>query len=186
MLPSGHNNEMEVEEVKSMFKTVGCAVSVLLLAGVCYVLAQDPPHLSSTEWKKAYQDQSVDVGGGGQVTWYIADFSTIKDGTNAGDINLDVTIPSNAIVMQAIVDVITALKPASPTYTNGLSLNTDGDVLALASNVLITTGIKACTPVDTAASAIKMTGIRPVIFNRVGGVVTAGAFRVWFKTYQSR
>lgn len=106
------------------------------------------------------------------------------DGGAVGTITPAVTcvIPSGAIVLQAIVDVITAVTTGSTT-TVAVQLQSANDIVnaaTVAGAPWSTTGLKAGIPVHTAATAIKLTADRTAKVVIGTADATAGKFTVYF------
>lgn len=138
------------------------------------------------------QSLSVRVQGKPQVQWAVAEYRFAYDGAggvNAGvagvtnTIDLDVVIPDNAIVAGGFYEVITGLAPTAGT-TNGLFIQSSGDLLANAAAGFESTGINELVPaVETPSGWIKLTDDRTLYLETVGAALTAGVFRVWIPYY---
>lgn len=91
-------------------------------------------------------------------------------------------IPSGAIVLQAIIDVITAITTGGTT-TVAVQLQSANDIVnatTVAGAPWSSTGLKAGIPVHTAATAIKLTADRTAKVVIGTGDATAGKFTVYF------
>jgi hypothetical protein len=86
------------------------------------------------------------------------------------------TIPDNAVVKQAFIDVLTAGTGGSVA----VNIQTAGDLKAAASASAYT-GIVAGIPVDTAATMIKLTADRTPWLAITNSAVTAGVFNVYIE-----
>ncbi len=118
---------------------------------------------------------------GNSMTVAKATYSFAVNGGAVSTIDLGVTIPSGAIVYQALIDVRTALTSGGAADV-GLTLLTEDDLLAdtdYDGAPWSTTGIKACIPVGTAASAIKLTSDKNVSVEVEDAALTAGIFDVY-------
>lgn len=144
---------------------------------------------TSYDYTKKYQSESVGLPESDsfkKVGWVIRtiDISGGRDTAPVGTTTLtDVTMPTNAVVMQVIIDVIEATLPLTNTVSIGF--NGAADMLAATTN-LNSTGIKAGIPVDTAATAVKMTNNRNLQYTVANGAITQGIFEVWSKYYRSQ
>lgn len=85
-------------------------------------------------------------------------------------------IPSKCIITKVLVDVITA-PTSGGAATIALGANTSTDIKA-ATAIASYTGIVACVPVETAASAVKTTADRIVTATIATAALTAGKFYV--------
>lgn len=87
------------------------------------------------------------------------------------------TIPKNALVVGCYIDVVT---PATTSASGTIALGTGqtGVDLKAALAAASYTGIVACIPTGTAASAIKMTADASPSFTIATGAITAGKFNV--------
>lgn len=111
----------------------------------------------------------------------IYDFSVLGGALNAtltlrGDDGKPVIIPKNAVIIDCYIDVLTPLT-TSASGTMALQAQAANDLhtaLAAASY----TGIVACVPVGTAASAIKMTSDGTLKAVIATGAITAGKFNL--------
>lgn len=89
------------------------------------------------------------------------------------------TIPDNAIIQHVLIDVITA-PTSGGSATLAIDAQSAGD-LRTALAVASFTGILAGNPVDTAASAIKLTADRAVTLTVATAALTAGVFNVYVR-----
>lgn len=88
-----------------------------------------------------------------------------------------VILPNKAIVVDCVIDVITpGTTSASGTIAIGTGQAANDLKAALAAASY--TGILACIPVGTAATAIKMTADRTMTATIATGAITAGKFNV--------
>lgn len=111
----------------------------------------------------------------------------------------DAILPTNAVIRQVLIDVITA--PVASTQTSGapnhfngnfnapifaLGINNSADLKAAGSaSTAYTAGLIAGTPVGTASTAVKVTGNSVVTLTLTGGSVTAGKFNAFIEYYLS-
>lgn len=169
-------------------------VLLLVVCGTVFVCAQSDlltGDYSSAGWA-AYYNRSESVGlpegrTPHTVGWAVktinfqrVDIDNVAGGTVATH-DTGMNLPDNAIIMQGIVDVITPTLPL--TSTVALNANSAADMLAATTN-FNSVGIKACIPVDTAASAVKLTAARDFTYTVAVGTVTQGVVRVYLKYYQ--
>lgn len=109
------------------------------------------------------------------------DFSVL--GGAASTINLrdpddstkTVTLPDNAVITTAYIDVLTAMASAGGAGTIALTANSAGDLKA-AVDADTLSGIVACIPVGSAATAIKLTAERTLSVTIGTEALTAGKF----------
>ena len=114
----------------------------------------------------------------------VASYDFAKHGGAIGDIVLDTSaLPDNAIITQAWIDVVTA-PTSGGSATMALTVQSAGDIKA-ALAVASWTGIVACVPVGTAASAIKLTAERKVTMAIAVAALTAGKIKVFVEYIQS-
>lgn len=110
------------------------------------------------------------------------DFSTMGGAVSTitlkGDDGQAVVIPKGAVVVDCLIDTITAgTTSASGTISFGTGQATTDLKSALAAASL--TGLVACSPVGTAATAIKMTADRTMTATIATGALTAGKAYVY-------
>lgn len=93
------------------------------------------------------------------------------------------TLPANAIVTDCMIQVITA--PVGVGASIELGLTTQTDIKGTTAITAFTTsGMIACTPVGTAATAIKVGGSRASVTAFItGAALTAGKFNVFLEYY---
>lgn len=104
---------------------------------------------------------------------------TLRDATFPG---LAAKLPSGAIVRDCIIDVITpGTTSASGTMALGTGQSTTDLKAALAAASY--TGLVACVPVGTAATAIKLTADRTLVGTIATGALTAGKWyvHIWYE-----
>jgi hypothetical protein len=151
-------------------------MAVMVLAAASLAMAQ------------YYQNESIDYSAGqGKAGMAIATYSVEKDGGAVGDIDMDVTIPSNAIIKSVVIDVIEEVLPdTSNVSSNALTLVTCGDLMPLHSDVFGTRGVKVRnTYVGGVTNIQKIVNDADIQFTRVGDAATSGVFRVWVEWLQS-
>lgn len=90
-------------------------------------------------------------------------------------------IPNKAIIKSVYFDTITALVDVSTGVRLAFGANTDVDLKAATASGSFT-GIIAGIPVDTAATAVKMTADRAMKLTVTGGNISAGKINM-FVTY---
>jgi len=171
------------------FLTVSLVAMVMALAFGYYATAQSN-YTDSSSWTKAYPSESIKLGNGGvqffMVTYSIDRFGAVS-ATTTNDIDLGVDIPDNFVITHGYADVIEAVLPA--TNSVALTLNTSGDLFAMATNTFSTTGIKALVPVGTAATSVKATAARDLtlqLYDTAGQAITSGIFKVYLAGFQSQ
>lgn len=105
----------------------------------------------------------------------------------AGTYTLGLKLPAGAIVLQGLVDVVTTFTSATDAATIALRIQSAND---LVSAIAISNGanpwdagLKATVPVDTAATAIKLTAEREVQAVVAVETLTAGKLRVYVRYY---
>lgn len=170
-----------------MKKSIAFLSCLAVLAGIALVAYSQSDLTTNTAypWTAAYQSESAGIPEASKhkVGWASVTYSVARHTGAVGAKSIGVVIPDNAVVMQGVIDVMTAILPVAST--NAIHLQTANDILTAGTNVLDSTGIKACTPVDTAASAIKMTADRTLTLTTTGNAITQGVFKIWIKYYQS-
>lgn len=82
-------------------------------------------------------------------------------------------MPKNAVITSAMIDVVTAFTSGG-SATIALNANSAGDLKTATAVASYSTGIKACTPVGTAATAIKLTADRKLGMAIAVAALTAG------------
>jgi hypothetical protein len=103
----------------------------------------------------------------------IGDVTLVDDDGNA------VVIPDNALIMQVIVDVLTA-PTSGGSATVALKAQSAADLLG-ATAIASITGVVAGVPVDSAATSIKLTADRTVKATIATAALTAGVFNVFIR-----
>lgn len=110
------------------------------------------------------------------------DFSVLGGAVGAitlrGDNGQPVVIPNKAVIVGCIIDVQT---PATTSASGTISLSTGQTAadLKAATAAASYTGLVACVPVGTAATAIKITADRTMVAAIATGAITAGKFTVF-------
>lgn len=122
------------------------------------------------------RDHIDGLGGHVKVTY---DFAV--HGGAIGDIPLELTLPDNAIITGGFVDVLTAPLSAG-SATVALKIQSAGDLIAATAKASFT-GLLAIVPVNTAATAIKLTEERTLTVTVATAALTAGKFNI-FLTYR--
>ena len=113
------------------------------------------------------------------------DFS-VQGGSSAATIFLkapdgsSAAIPNKAIITSVYIDTVTSLVDVSTGVRLAFGANTDVDLKALTASSSFT-GIIAGIPVETAASAVKMTADRSLTMKVAGGNISAGKINVFVK-----
>lgn len=88
------------------------------------------------------------------------------------------TIPDNAVIKQVYIDVLTNLGGASANVL--LNLQGSGDLKgSTAATSFTTTSVIAGTPINTAATMIKLTADRQPYITLTGGDLSAGIMNVY-------
>lgn len=113
------------------------------------------------------------VDGLGSVHCARATWDFAVDGGAVSAIDLDVDIPDNAVVHDALIDVVTGMTSAGGGGTIAIHLQTANDILSAVDADTIS-GVVACVPVGTAATAIKLTAARAVTATIAVEALTAG------------
>lgn len=134
-------------------------------------------------WIAQKQDMSVTWPGGAMGTT-IAMYSFKYDGGAVGNIDLDVAVPTNALVYDVRIDTVKPILPGGPGYTNAITMNSAGDILAATTNSMITVGTIAGIP-QSAATAVYATAQRELYLARSGGAITSGVVMIyldWVRT----
>jgi hypothetical protein len=90
----------------------------------------------------------------------------------------DAKIPDNAIVVDCVIDVLTAPTDAGATATIAIGTGQAGNDLKAATAIASYTGLVACVPVGSAATMIKMTAERTPSVTIAGEALTAGKLDV--------
>jgi len=109
-----------------------------------------------------------------RATW---DFAV--DGGAVGAIDLGVTLPDNAIVLDGVVDVITTLTSAGDIATIALHAEAADDIVlavAIGTGTPWDLGLRAIIPLGTSATAFKLTAARAITATIAVEAVTAGKF----------
>ncbi len=123
--------------------------------------------------------------GNGHLRIARATYDFAISGGAVGNIALDVTIPSGAIVTGGKVQVITPLTSGG-AGTAAIQVQSAGDVVAAAvvsGAPWSTAGVKDVVPVETAATSILTTASRTVTLVVGTAALTAGKFVVWLRYY---
>jgi hypothetical protein len=114
----------------------------------------------------------------GNYSWAVQGGSTTADITLLDDEGKSIVIPDDAIITNVLVDVQTALT-SDGSATVALTAQSAGDLKAAAAvSSGYTTGIKAGVPVNTAASAIKLTADRTLVMTVAVMWLSAGKMSV--------
>ncbi len=114
---------------------------------------------------KTFSDVTGSASGSGSETY---DHTLVVN--QYGDIALGDPLPDNAIVMNAYVDVVTALDNGGDVFT--LEIETSGDLVS--SNTPYSAGIKQLAPNSDVNQAIKLTTERYVILDTGSARITDG------------
>ena len=104
-------------------------------------------------------------------------------GGAVGNIELDCTVPENAVIVDGIVDVLT--NPTSGgSATVALKVEGAADLLG-ATAIASVTGLVDTVPDGTAANAIKTTADRVVTVTVGTAALTAGKMNIFFRYFIS-
>ena len=109
-------------------------------------------------------------GGSSSATMFLK----APDGSSAA-------IPNKAIIKSVYIDTVSSIVDVSTGVRIAFGANTDVDLKASTASGSFT-GIIAGIPVDTAATAVKMTADRPLTMKVTGGNISSGQLNV-FVTY---
>lgn len=120
----------------------------------------------------------------------VYDFSVL--GGAVGSVNLrdherlgqSCVIPKNAIIQHVLIDVLTP-GTTSASGTMALTAQSAGDLKAALAAASYT-GVVAGIPVDTAATAIKLTADRTIVGTIATGALTAGKWNVHIRYVMSQ
>lgn len=127
---------------------------------------------------RAREDYSADGNSLKKMAKATYDFEV--DGGAIGAIGLGVTIPDNAVITRAWVDVITTLTSATDAATIALHANAANDLVSAIAISDVSNpwdaGLQEGIPVDSAATAIKLTAARELTATVAVEALTAGKF----------
>lgn len=104
----------------------------------------------------------------------------IGTGNLVGEDGKSVVLPNKAVVVDCLLDVLTAGDTAA-AGTIALGTGQAGNDIKAALAAASYTGRVACVPVGTAATAIKLTADRTMTYTIATGAITAG--KVWVYVY---
>lgn len=108
----------------------------------------------------------------------VATYDFAEHGGAIGAINLGVFLPDNAVIRRAWYDVVTTFTSATDAATVALKAQTAGDLKAAIAISDVSNpwdaAIKDGVPVDTAATAIKLTAERELVLTVAVEALTAG------------
>lgn len=108
----------------------------------------------------------------------VATYDFAEHGGAIGAINLGVFLPDNAVIRRAWYDVVTTFTSATDAATVALKAQTAGDIKAAVAISDVgnpwDAGNKDGIPVDTAATAIKLTAERELVLTVATEALTAG------------
>jgi len=107
-----------------------------------------------------------------------ATYDFAADGGLTGNIGLGVTIPDNAIVVRAFIDIITNMASAGGNGTIAINVESAGDILVAVDADTIS-GIVDGIPDHTAANSIKTTSTKVITATIGTEDLTAGKFIVF-------
>ena len=116
----------------------------------------------------------------GVVMTAIATYDFAVNGGAISAIDLGITIPNNAVVLDGMIDVITTATSATDAGTMAIHLQSANDIVSAAAISASgwDAGLTAIIPLGTAASAIKLTAARAVTATIAVEAFTAGKFHV--------
>lgn len=98
------------------------------------------------------------------------------------DMGNDCILPSDAIVVNGTIDVLTGMTSAGGAGTVALGLNTNVDIKA-AVDADTLSGLVATIPVGTAATSVKLTAQRQLKLTIAVEALTAGKIAVFLQYY---
>lgn len=101
----------------------------------------------------------------------------VGTGNLVGEDGLTVVIPSGAVIVDCLIDVITPAT-TSAAGTIALTAQSAGDIKAALAAASYT-GRVACIPVGSAATSIKLTADRTLAYAIATGAITAGKFWIY-------
>ena len=169
-----------------MKKFVICLFTAVLVAALCVPVLVEARDNAT---KQTLSDFGMPQH---HVAWAICEYRYAVDGNGAqagvagitNKIDLDVEIPDNAIIIGGFKEVIEAFLPTSAN-TNGLMIQSSGDLIALDAAMFEATGIGEMVPkVEDSATWIKLTDDRTVYLETVGTAITQGVVRFWIPYVQ--
>ena len=131
-------------------------------------------------------DDSAAFGDGlSRVRVATATYDFAVDGGAISAIDLGVTLPDNAMILDGMVDVITTLTSAGDTATIALHAEAAGDIVAaIAINDGTNpwdAGLRAIKQLGTSTTATKLTAARAITATIAVEAVTAGKFVVFLR-----
>lgn len=132
----------------------------------------------------ALEGDDVSVGAALLQRKYVAKgaYDFAADGGAIGTFDLGVTIPDNAIITDAWVDVLTTLTSATDAATIALHTETANDIVSAVAISAATdwdAGLRAGIPVGTVATMKKMSAARALTATVAVEDLTAGKFNVF-------
>lgn len=130
-------------------------------------------------------DSAAFADGLSRVRVATATYDFAVDGGAISAIDLGVTLPDNAIILDGMVDVITTLTSAGDTATIALHAEAAGDIVAaIAINDGTNpwdAGLRAIKQLGTSTTATKLTAARAITATIAVEAVTAGKFVVFLR-----
>lgn len=140
---------------------------------------------SSTAELNSLDDSAAFADGLSRVRVATATYDFAEHGGAVGAIDLGVTIPDNAIVLDGMVDVLTTLTSSTDAATVALSVEGADDIVAAIAIDDVSApwdaGLQAIVPLGTAATAVKTGAARAVTATIAEEAVTAGKFVVFLR-----
>jgi len=129
-------------------------------------------------------DSAAFADGLSRVRLATATYDFAVDGGAISAIDLGVTIPDNAIILDGMVDVITTLTSATDAATIALHAESANDIVTAVAILTATdwdAGLRPIKPLGTSATAVKTTAARAITATIAVEAVTAGKFVVFLR-----
>jgi hypothetical protein len=138
--------------------------------------------MPGTQSRRQHIAAGVESANAGATQWAQATYDFAVDGGVIGNINLlgSTDIPVGAVILRALLDVITPPTSAGSTATIALTVESAGDLQAAAvvsGAPWSTVGRKSLTP-QTPATSVKTTAARDIVAAIAVQNLTAGKFTV--------
>ena len=129
-------------------------------------------------------DSAAFADGLSRVRVATATYDFAVDGGAISAIDLGVTLPDNAIILDGMVDVITTLTSATDAATIAIHAEAADDIVTAVAILTATdwdAGLHAIKQLGTAATATKLTAARAITATIAVEAVTAGKFVVFLR-----